>query len=370
MKHDIKTPRLARRFLAALAILAALPPLALAPALATPAPVAPTPAQAAPPQKAAQQQVNIYSYRQPFLIAPIFARFSQQTGIEVKVIFAKKGLIERVAAEGKRSPADVILTTDIGKLKQAAQLAQPVRSKILTKYIPAQARGAYHKWFGLTWRARIAYVSKSRVPQPPTSYAELADKKWRGRICTRSGQHPYNNALFAALLAHWGPARFTTWLAALKANLAAKPSGNDRAQVRRIYGGSCDIAIGNSYYMGKMQTNEKNPEQQKWAASVRPIFLAMPEGGAHVNVSGMVMARYAPHPKNARKLMEFLVSADAQQLYASTNFEYPIRADIAVAPLVASWGRLLRDPLPMDKIAAQTVAASRIVDKVGFNTAP
>ncbi len=319
----------------------------------------------------AANQVNVYSYRQPFLVEPLFAGFTEKTGIEVKTIFAKKGLIERIQTEGDASPADVVLTTDIGKLKQAADtIARPVTLSVLQKYIPAAARGGDNKWFGLTWRARIAYVSKKRVKTPPQNFAELVEPQWRGRICLRSGQHPYNNALFAALLAHMGEAGFKKWLTGLKANLASKPSGNDRAQVRLVYAGACDIAIGNTYYLGKMQTNKKDPQQKKWAAAVKPVFLAMPGGGAHVNVSGMVMAIAAPHPKNARKLMEFLVSKEAQKLYAEVNFEYPVRKGVGVSPLVAAWGRLTRDKLAMDKIAAHRQRAARLVDIVDFNAGP
>jgi len=323
------------------------------------------------PSQASDQQVNVYSYRQPFLVEPLFDAFTAETGISVKVIFAKKGLIERIEAEASNSPADVVLTTDIANLSQAAEkIAQPVRSVILNQYIPATARSDDDLWFGLTWRARIAYVSKERVSRESLTYSELADEKWRGKICLRSGQHPYNNALFAAMLAHLGEAEFRQWLIGLKANLTQKPSGNDRAQVRRVFGGVCDIAIGNTYYMGKMQTNEKNPEQKQWAASVRPVFPLMPNGGTHVNVSGMVMAKHAPNQQNAQKLMEFLVSAKAQKIYAEVNFEYPVRQDVAISPLVQSWGHLQADELPMDEIARLRQRASQIVDETGFNQGP
>ena len=323
------------------------------------------------PSQAGDQHVNVYSYRQPFLVEPLFDAFTAETGIGVKVIFAQKGLIERIEAEASNSPADVVLTTDIANLSQAAEkIAQPVRSAILKQYIPASARSDDDLWFGLTWRARIAYVSKERVSQESLTYTELADEKWRGKICLRSGQHPYNNALFSAMLAHLGEAKFRQWLLGLKGNLTEKPSGNDRAQVRRVFGGVCDVAIGNTYYMGKMQTNEKNPEQKQWAASVRPVFPLMPDGGTHVNVSGMVMAKYAPNQQNAQKLMEFLVSAQAQKIYAEVNFEYPVRQDVTVSPLVQSWGQLQVDALPMDEIARLRQRAGEIVDETGFNQGP
>jgi len=318
----------------------------------------------------ARAEVNVYSYRQPFLVAPLFEKFTAQTGIEVNVIFAKKGLIERIATEGERSPADVILTVDIGRLHAARAVAQAVASPLLKNHIPAQARGMDSKWFGLTWRARIAYAAKDRVQEKTLSFADLAKPAYRGRVCLRSGQHPYNVALFAAMLDHMGEDKFTTWLTGLKANLAAKPSGNDRAQVRKVYGGACDIAIGNTYYMGKMQTNEKKPEQKEWAQSVRLIFPDMPNGGAHMNVSGMAMAKYAPNRAHAQKLMEFLVSREAQEIYAEVNFEYPIRRDVAVSKRVKSWGDFMPDTLPLDRIAAQRKRASELVDEVSFNDGP
>ena len=314
--------------------------------------------------------VNVYSYRQPFLVQPLFDAFTAETGIKVKTIFAKKGLIERVKAEGIRSPADILLTVDIGRLHAARAIAQPVSSEVLQRHIPARARGHDNKWFGLTWRARVAYVSKARISETALRFTDLTDAKWRGRICLRSGQHPYNIALFAGLLHHMGEPHFTDWLRGLKANLAAKPSGNDRAQIRKIFGEACDIAIGNTYYMGKMQTNEKKPEQKKWAEAVRIIFPDMPGGGAHMNVSGMVMAKHAPNPAHAQKLMEFLISKKAQQIYAEVNFEYPIRGDIEASERVKSWGRFTADGLALDDIAALRRRASEIVDAVAFNDGP
>ena len=318
----------------------------------------------------AKQQVNVYSYRQPFLVEPLFDAFTAETGIEVKVIFAKKGLIERVKAEGARSPADVILTVDIGRLHAAREVAQAVSSPLLTAHIPEQARGGDNKWFGLTWRARVVYASKTRVAEKSLSFTDLANEKWRGRICLRSGQHPYNIALFAGLLAHMGEADFRAWLQGLKANLVAKPSGNDRAQVRRVYGAACDLAIGNTYYMGKMQTNEKKPEQKQWAEAVNIIFPTMPKGGAHMNVSGMAMAKHAPNRAAAQKLMEFLVSTQAQKIYAEVNFEYPIREDVPASPRVTGWGSFARDTLALDDIARLRKRASELVDETGFNDGP
>ena len=312
--------------------------------------------------------VNVYSFRQPFLVEPLLEKFTQTTGIGVRMIFAKKGLIERVETEGENSPADVLLTVDISRLIHAAEsVAQPVRSPVLEKFIPVTARSSDNLWFALTYRARVAYVSRDRVSQDTLSYGALAEPEFKGRICMRSGQHPYSNALFASQLAHLGEPAFRKWLTGLKENLSEKPSGNDRAQVRRIYAGSCDVAIGNTYYMGKMQTNSKKPEQKDWARAARIIFPDAKGRGTHVNVSGMVMAKHAPNRENALKLMEFLVSEEAQRLYAEVNFEYPVRVGVAPSARVAEWGTLKADPLPLETIAAFRKRASEIVDEIGFN---
>jgi len=320
----------------------------------------------------AQGEVNVYSYRQPFLIEPLLDAFSDETGIRTNVIFAGKGLIERIEAEGANSPADVLLTVDIGRLRGAVDkgLSQPVQSGVLEENIPAQYRGKNDEWFGLTLRSRVVYASKERVDQDSITYEELADPKWRGRICIRDGQHPYNVALFASIIAHHSEETAKEWLAGVKENLAREPSGNDRAQVKGIYAGECDIGIGNTYYMGKMLTNEKQPEQQEWANSVKILFPNAEGRGSHVNVSGMVMAKHAPNPENAKKLMEFLSSEKAQQLYAQLNYEYPVKPGVEVSDLVASWGELNPDDLTLTEIAELRKRASELVDEVGFNEGP
>jgi len=327
---------------------------------------------AAPTGAAAEGEVNVYSYRQEFLIRPLLDAFTKKTGIEANVLFASKGLIERIKAEGRNSPADVLLTVDIGRLSSAVAegIAQPVESEVLTKQIPAQFRGHDNQWFALTRRLRVVFASKERVKQDRITYEELADPKWKGRICIRSGQHPYNIALIASLIAHHGEAKAKEWLTGLRDNLARRPSGNDRNQVRGVYSGECDVAIGNTYYMGAMQTNEKNPEQKEWANSVRMLFPNSEGRGTHVNVSGVVMAKYAPNRENAKKLMEFLASDEAQRIYAEVNHEYPVSGDVPWSDLVTSWGTFKPDDIALDKIADLRKRASEMVDEVAFNAGP
>lgn len=326
----------------------------------------------AAPWSYAGSEVNIYSYRQPYLINPLLEAFTKKTGIKAKVVFAKKGLIERMAAEGKNSPADLLLTVDIGRLSGAVAkgITQPVKSAELEKNIPATYRDPEGQWFGLTRRARVVYASKERVSQNAITYEELADPKWRGKICVRSGQHVYNVALIASMIAHHGEAKAEAWLKGFKANLARKPAGNDRAQVKSVFAGECDLAIGNTYYMAKMQLNEKQPEQKKWAASVKMLFPNTDARGAHINLSGMVLAKNAPHKDNAIKLMEFLSSVEAQKIYAKVNAEYPVKDGVPWSDLVKSWGTFKADSLSLDTIAKNRKRASEMVDQVAFNEGP
>ncbi len=317
-------------------------------------------------------EVNVYSYRQPYLINPLFKAFTEQTGIKVNVIFAEKGLIERIQAEGRNSPADVLLTVDVGNLTQAADagIAQPIRSAALEAAIPPAYRATNDEWFGLTRRARVVYASKERAKIDKITYEELADPKWRGKICIRSGQHVYNVALIASLIAAHGEAWTEQWLKGVKANLARKPAGDDRLQVKGVYSGECDIAIGNTYYMGAMLNNDKEPEQKEWANSVNIIFPNTLDRGTHVNISGAVVAKYAPHKDNAVKLLEFLASDKGQEMYAEVNNEYPVKEGIPWSPLVKSWGEFKPDPISLNEIAALRKKASELVDKVGFDEGP
>lgn len=317
----------------------------------------------------AEGEVNVYSYRQPFLIEPLLKAFTEKTGVKTNVIFAKKGLEARIEAEGENSPADILMTVDIGRLHGAkmAGIAQPLKSDILEKNIPSQYRDKDGEWFGLTTRARVIYASNDRVEQNSITYEELADPKWKGKICTRSGQHVYSIALFASMVAHKGEEEAKKWLEGVKANLARKPTGNDRAQVKAIYSGECDLSLGNTYYMGKMQTNTKEPEQQDWAKSVRILFPNTNDRGTHVNISGMLLAKYAPNKDNAVKLMEFLSSGEAQKIYAEANHEYPVLDGVEASKLVQSWGAFKADSLSLNKVADARKKASELVDIVDFD---
>ena len=312
-------------------------------------------------------EVNIYSYRQPFLIEPLTTAFTDKTGIKVNIVYLRKGMIERMKAEGKRSPADVVLTVDISRLSALVEagLTQQVVSQILSTNVPEKYRDPAGHWFGLTTRARIIYVSKERVRTGEIkSYEDLADPKWRGKVCTRSGLNAYNLALTSAIIHHHGEDYAKKWLDGFKQNLARKPQGNDRAQVKAIWAGECDLSIGNTYYMGKML---KDPEQADWAKSVNIVFPTFEGGGTHVNVSGIGMAKFSPNKENALALMEFLSSGEAQEIYATANFEYPIAPGTKVGDLVKSWGSFNADNVNLMTIAKLRKKALKLTEIVDFD---
>ena len=316
--------------------------------------------------------VNIYTYRQPQLIQPVLDAFTAETGIETEVLFLDKGLEERVAAEGQNSPVDVIMTVDISRLTRAkeAGITQALNDETVNGLLPAEYRDPEGHWFGLTKRARVVYASKDRVKDTAITYADLADPKWKGKLCMRSGQHDYNLALISAAIAHWGPEKTEEWLKGVKANLGRKPDGGDRPQAGAIFAGECDIALGNSYYVGLMLTNEKEPKEKEWGNAIKVLFPTFENGLTHVNISGIALAKNAPNRDNAVKLIQFLASDEAQQIYAEKNFEYPVEPGLEPSEIVKSFGELKSDTLPLAEIASHRKAASEMVDRVGLDDGP
>jgi len=315
----------------------------------------------------AAEEVNVYSYRQPFLIEPMMKEFTAETGIKVNILFAKKGLIERIKREGKLSTADLMLTSDFSRLALFTEdgLAQSVESDVLNKNIPSKFHGNNGQWFALTSRARSIYSSVERVgPASDITYQDLATPAFKGKVCMRSGKHPYNISLLASIIAHEGEANAKTWLEGLKANLARKPQGNDRAQVKAVKEGLCDYALTNSYYLGKMLND---PKQVSWAEAVHINFPNQATTGTHVNVSGVSLAKYSPNKENAIKLMEFLSGDVAQGMYAEINYEYPVKEDVKPSKLVASWGEFKQDNIKLSDIAAQHKTAIKLMDEVKFD---
>lgn len=311
--------------------------------------------------------VNIYTARQAELIQPVIDAFTAETGIAVNLAYVDSGIVERLRAEGARSPADLVMTVDIANLQQIvdAGVLQPVDSDVLKAAVPAELRSPDDLWYALTTRARVVYAHNDRVADGEvTTYEDLASEKWAGRICTRPGTHNYNLALLAAVIAHHGEEAAKEWAQGLKDNLARKPEGNDRGQVRAIWAGECDISLTNTYYMGAMLADA---EQQEWANAVRIVFPTFEDGGTHVNVSGVAMTAAAPNRDEALQLMEFLVSPAAQTIYAEVNHEYPVLEGAALSDLVASWGTLNADDVDLTELAGHRPAALRIMEEVDFD---
>jgi len=311
--------------------------------------------------------VNVYSYRQPFLVQPMFDAFTRETGIGVKVVFAKKGLTERLKREGRNSPADLIFTVDIGRLNEVYVdgLTQPVSSAVLDANIPPQYHGPGDHYFGLTLRARVVAASNERAGDlKAIDYEDLALPEYKGRICTRSGKHVYMVALFASMIAHHGPRYTEQWMRGLKANLARRPQGNDRAQVRAVKEGVCDLALVNHYYIAKMY---ENPKQRAWAEAIHVIFPNQTHRGTHVNISGVALTAHAPHRQNAIRLMEFLSGDEAQSMYSQINSEYPVKPGVRWSEFLRSLGVFKADDLALGRIAALRTEATKLADKVGYN---
>jgi len=324
---------------------------------------------AAAPLAVQAAEVNLYTTREPALIRPLLERFTQQTGTTVNTVFLQGGLAERLAAEGARSPADLAMVVDIGNLMELVDkgLAQPVRSAALEAAVPANLRDADGRWFALSTRARAIYSSRERLSEADAAkltYADLADPRFKGRVCIRSGQHPYNTALFAGLLVEHGEAWLRDYLTKLRANLARRAAGGDREVARDIMAGLCDVGVANTYYVGLMLSGAGGADQKRWGEAIR---VTLPADGAAVNVSGAIVARHAPNRDEAVKLLEFLTSAEAQAVYAEANYEYPVRPGATLNPIVAGFGTLRIGAIPLPQVAAQRAAASRIVDEVGFD---
>ena len=317
----------------------------------------------------ANEEVNVYSYRQPILIDPFFDEFTKKTGIKVNVLHAKKGLLERVMSEGDNTPADLILTVDIARLNQFVEndLLTSVDSKILQENIPSHLRDSQNRWFALSKRARILAVSKEHVPLGSIiNIEDLANEKWKGKICTRIGSHDYNRSLLASIIAANGEEAAENWAKALVQNLARKPEGNDRNQAKAVHEGICDIAVMNTYYFGKMKFNEKNPEQKEWANSIRLVFTNQSNRGNHVNVAGGGIIKYSKNKENAQALLEFLTTPDAQKLYSSMNYEYPVNPKVEPSEELNSWGVFIEDQLPVERLAELAPTAQKIIDRVGW----
>lgn len=314
--------------------------------------------------------VIVYSHRQPYLIEPLLDAFTEKTGIKTKVLYSDKGLAQRLKSEGRNSPADLVLTVDIARLSTYDRmgLLAETSSDVLEANIPAHLRSDDNTWFGLSKRSRIIVTSKERVPLGEIMRVEdLAKPEWNGRVCTRPGSHVYNRALMASLIAHHGEDEAKRWATNLVNNLARKPQGNDRAQVKAIFEGACDVAIINNYYYGKMKYSDETA-QHDWAKAINIVFPNQGEEdrGAHINLSGAGIAKYSKNKEAALRLLEFLSAPEAQSLYAEINFEYPVNPLGEVSDELKSWGAFKEDQLPIETIAKLSKPAQFIINETGW----
>jgi len=316
-------------------------------------------------------EINIYSSRSPELVQPMLDAYTAETGVTFNILYLAKGMAQRLEAEGDATPADVILTVDIARLSELddMDIFAAVDSPVLMANIPEKWRDHDHHWFGLTTRARVAVVSIDRVQAGElTRLEDLADPRWKGRICTRAGSHPYNRALLASMVAHLGEDAATKWAEGLVANLARKPQGNDRAQASAIFTGRCDVALMNTYYYGLMKHNLEKTEQQDWAKAVRIVFLNQGNGdrGQHVNITGAGILGTSQNYDASVEFLEWLSGPKGQSIYSSINYEYPVNPTVMPDAEIASWGSFKADDLPITEIAHHAATAQRIINKTGW----
>lgn len=322
---------------------------------------------------AAAKEVNVYSYRQAVLMKPLLDRFREKTGIEANVVYLKKGMMARLKAEGAASPADVILTVDASRLIRLDAMGafQPLDSTALAAAVPANLRHPRGHWFGLTVRGRVIFYNPAKVkPAELSTYEGLADAGWKGRICIRSSSNIYNQSLIASIVAANGVEKAQAWANGLVKNFARQPAGGDRDQLRAAAAGECDIAISNTYYFAGLAKSKK--ESDRKAAAALRLFWPNQSGpgaagrGAHVNISGAGVAKHAKNRANAVKLIEFLASREAQEIYARIVNEYPVRKDVQPGRIVADFGEFKADALALSKLAEFQKEAVRIADRAGW----
>ena len=314
------------------------------------------------------KSLNIYSHRQPYLLKPFIEAYTKKTGIKLNVVYSSKGLAQRLAAEGANSPADLILTVDIARLYryEDLNLLSKIDSKILNEKIPPYLRSKNNTWFGLSKRTRAIAISRERINSGQVlRYEDLADPKLKGKICSRPGSHVYNRALMASMIAAKGENAAEKWAKGLVSNLAKRPQGNDRSQLKSIYSGECDIAIINHYYYGKL-TYSKNPDHRKWAKASIIVFpnQGNSDRGAHVNISGGGVVKFSKNKEIAINFLEFLVTDQAQVMYGDVNFEYPINNKSKLPKRLKALGTFKEDNLLIEKIAKLAPKAQEIIDKV------
>lgn len=314
-------------------------------------------------------EINLYSSRHYDTDAELYEKFSEATGIKVNLIEGKDDeLLERIKTEGANSPADVLITVDVARLwrSQADGLLQAVDSETLTSAVPATLRSSNNTWFGLTKRARIIVYNTDKVKESELStYEDLADPKWKGRFCIRSSGNTYNQSLIASKIVEKGEPATEAWVKGLVSNFAREPEGNDTDQIFAVASGQCDVAIVNSYYVARMKASE-DPKDQEVIAKIGAFFPNQNDGGTHVNVSGAGILANAPHPEQAKEFLEFMVTPEAQEIFANNNNEYPVIPNLAPNAVVAEFGEWKASELPIESFGEKNADALKLMDRAGW----
>lgn len=314
-------------------------------------------------------EVNVYSGRHYDSDLAIYDAFTRKTGIKVNIIEAGgDALIERLAREADASPADVFITADAGMLWRAKQrgILRPITNREILERVPGHFRDADNDWVGLSRRARIIIFDKAKgAPAGLKTYSDLADPKYRGMVCVRSSTNVYNQSLLASMIEHMGEAAAEQWVRGVVANFARKPEGNDTTQIEAVAAGECRISIVNTYYLARY-VGSSDRKMKAIGEKVGVIFPNQETTGAHVNVSGAGVARYAPNPDNAERLIGFLLSDETQQAFAAGNNEYPVVEGIAAAGPVTSFGDFRADDLDMTALGVHQAEAVKIFDRAGW----
>ena len=321
------------------------------------------------PVVAASSEVNVYSGRKEALIAPVLEAFTEETGIRVNLLTGKADQLRaRLLSEGRNTPADVLLTSDVANLHRASTsgLFQAIDSRLLMQRIPSRYRDPNGKWFGLSIRARVIAYAKDRVKRNDLStYEDLADPRWRGRIVVRSSTNVYNQSLIASILVAHGDIAAGKWVKGLVENMARRPQGGDTDQIRAVASGEADVAIVNSYYYGRLLASGKDRDREV-VASVGVLFPNQGDRGTHVNISGAGVTAHARHRSEAIKLLEFFSSPKGQRLFADINHEFPVNEEIAPSPIVAGWGSFKADALELATLGVYNGDAIRLADEFGW----
>ena len=311
----------------------------------------------------AADEVVVYSARNEHLIKPLFDRYTAETGVPIRFITDKEGpLLQRLKAEGARTPADMLITVDAGNLWHAAEtgVLAEIDSPVLDANVPSNLRDPKGRWFGLSERARTIVYSTERVePGMLSSYEDLADPKWKGRLCLRTSKKVYNQSLVATLIARLGEQNAEQIVRGWVTNLATAPFANDTKAMQAVAAGQCDVTVVNTYYFGRLQ--KENPD-----IKLAIFWPNQDSSGVHINVSGAGVTRHAKHPDEARRLLEWLSSEEAQADFAGLNMEYPVNSKVAVDPLVASWGSFKADALHVNEAGRLQADAIRLMDRAGY----